>query len=400
MNHTTNRTLRSRERGTTLVATLIMTGVLAVIVTASLNRSLYTWNEMGRSYHRESALHVAESGAEMALYALNHQVGVQSHLIVGLDDLLPGLTQPGALENLSGTLMNFSGDPVGDYDVNISVDPTNPARVLIVSTSTVPTESQRSDSRVSRTVRVVVERSTFDGELFGAAIYTPTWIDTNGITEIHGNTISGNLLRSTPNSDPHDRVEQYEYEYFDETTGTVQTAYGTVDEGRNMDGDPDNDIVLPFDEFTLEQFKQIAVSQGYYFENEPKVNELPTGFYQPDGVTPNVIFITDSIHFAGNWEIGGLIFVVGDVYDQPEDAAFGGSDIINGIVYTTGQFRTHGGGNRTINVDGGVFCGAANMQGHTVVEYNWEYFDALKNLANASNKFRFASWQEIIDTNG
>jgi hypothetical protein len=164
-----------------------------------------------------------------------------------------------------------------------------------------------------------------------------------------------------------------------------------------MDTNPDNDVVLPFDEYTLEQFKQMAIDQGNYFGSEPRTNELPSGFFQPDGVTPNVVFINDSIHLSGNYTIGGLIFVIGTAYEEPEDAEFGGSNLIEGIIYTTGMFRTHGGGNKTLNVNGGVYCGSANMQGHAAVEYEWEYFDALKNLANASKKFRFLSWQEVHD---
>lgn len=391
---------RHKARGSALTVTLIMTMVLSVIVGASLSRCLATWNDIGRSYHRDGALQVAESGVEMGIYALNHTGVTPTSGQSGLGSLTSGLTGLSSLESLSGDFTDAAGSIIGSYSVSVVPVPGNNMRRTITSTGTVPPLSVSSQSRVNRTVRVTVERWQFDADIFGAAIYTPTWIDTNGITEIHGNTISGNLIRTVGSGDPHDRVEQYEYEYFDEVTQSVQTGFGEVDEGRNMDSDPDNDVVLPFDEFTLEQFKQISISQGLYFESEPKISQMPTSFFQPDGVTPNVVFITGSIHMSGNFTIGGLIFVVGDIYSQPEDAEFGGNDIIEGIIYTTGMFRTHGGGNKSINVNGGVFCGSANMQGHAVVEYNWEYFDALKNLANASNKFRFLSWQEMVDYQG
>ncbi len=386
--------------GSALTMSLIMTMVLAVVVGASLSRCLATWNDVGRSFHRDGALQVAESGAEMSIYALNHQGSQPVSDGSSLGATVGSLTGLTSLNALSGDMLDSSGQAIGSYVADVDPYPGNNLRRIITSTGTVPPLSVNSQSRINRTVRIVVERWQFDPDIFGAAIYTPTWIDTNGITEIHGNTISGNMLRTVGTADPHDRVEPYTYEYWDETTGSVQTANGEVDEGRNMDSDPDNDVVLPFDEFTLEQFKQISIAQGYYFETEPAINQLPTQYFQPDGVTPNVVFISSSIHMSGNFTIGGLIFVVGDIYSDPEDAEFGGNDIIEGIIYTTGMFRTHGGGNKSINVNGGVFCGSANMQGHAVVEYNWEYFDALKNLANASNKFRFLSWQEVLNYQG
>ena len=370
--------------------------VLAVIAGASLSRSLYTWNEMGRSFHRDSALHVAESGVEMTIYALNHQRSSGESLPGDFGQLIYSLSGLGSVTNLNGVFTDANGQSVGSYATTVEFDPTNPARAFITSVGTVPPGEVFSKSRVNRTVRVVVHRKEYEADAFGAAVYTPTWIDTNGITEIHGNIVSGDSVRTVGSGDPHDRVTQYTYDYWDEDAGEVKTAYGECDEGRNLDADPDNDVVLPFDEFVLERFKEIAMEQGYYFNYEPRQSELPTSFYQPDGVTPNIVFITSSVHITGNYVIGGVIFVVGDIIGEVENAEFGGNDQIEGIIYTTGLFRTHGGGNRSINVNGGVFCGVANLQGHATVEYNWEYFDALKNMALASNKFRFVSWQEII----
>ena len=387
--------LGQSQEGTALVVALVSTLVVSVLVGASLSRCLYTWNEMGRSYHRDAALHTAESGAEMAIFALNHPNAQEDYGESGFESVLRSLAAEGDVTSLSGGLADASGQTLGDYSVSVQTDPSNPQRAFVTSTATVPPESANSNSRVSRTVRVVIQRRGFPPGTFGNAIYTPTWIDTNGVTEIHGNTVSGNYIRTVGNDDPHDRVTPYEYQYWDEDTQSVQTAYGTCDEGRNTDADPDNDVVLPFDEFILDQFKQISIEQGYCFDYEPSQAELPTSFYQPDGVTPNVVFITSSIHICGNYTIGGLFFVVGDILSEEEDAEFGGNDLIEGIVYTTGLFRTHGGGNMSININGGVFCGVANLQGNATVQYNWQYFEALENLALSSNKYRFVSWQEI-----
>jgi hypothetical protein len=374
--------------------------VLSVIVGASLSRSLYTWNEMGRSFHRDSALHIAESGVEMTIYALNHQRADGVFPAGDFGGVIRSLSGLASVVNLAGNLTDANGESVGSYSTAVEFDATNPARAFVTSTGTVPPSDVFSQSRVHRTVRVVIQRKEFEAEVFDAAIYTPSWVDTNGITEIHGPVVAGNEIRTVGGGDPHLRVTQYPYDYWDEEAGEVTSAFGTCDEGRNADADPDNDVVLPFDEFVLERFKEVAVEQGYYFNYEPRQSELPTRFYQPDGVTPNIVFITSSVHITGNYVIGGVIFVVGDIIGLPEDAEFGGNDQIEGIIYTTGLFRTHGGGNKSINVNGGVYCGSANLQGHAVVEYNWEYFDALKDMALSSNKFRFVSWQEKIGEEG
>lgn len=391
-----HRGIPRTDLGSAIITALMITLALSVIIGSSLSRSLFTWNESGRSYHRENALHVAESGVEMTIYALNHQrANARATYSGDFGSVLRGLSQLAAVPGVNGDLADANGQAVGSYATTVTIDPTNVNRAFVEATGTAPPESVSSNSRENRRLQVVIERINVDPEVFDTAIYTPTWIDTNGITEIHGNTISGNQIRSSGNVDPHLRVTQYQYSYWDDATETVQTAFGACDEGRNEDADPDNDVVLPFDEFTLEAFKEIAVEQGHYFDTEPRAADLPTTFFQPDGVTPNVVFITSSVKMAGNFTIGGIIFVVGDIISDPANAEFAGNDRINGIIYTTGVFRTSGGGNKAINVDGGVFCGSANMQGHAIVSYNWQYMKALEDIALLSMKYRFVSWHEV-----
>lgn len=385
------RALRRKE-GSALLTALLISVVLSVIVGASLLRSLYTWDTIGVSYHHDSAMHVAESGADIALFALNHRVSFPNYPGNGLEAVLRSLCGQTGVAQFSGTLEDGSGEPIGDYESAITIDSTNEDRMFITSSGTVPAEDDYYRRRTSRTVRLMVYRDTIHESVFGAAIYTPGDIGTNGVTEIHGDTVSGGTLSTVGNADPYLRVTQYPYEVDGET------AYGTVDEGRNEDGDLDNDVSLPMSEFLLSVFKEMAIDQGYYFDHEPDPSELPTEFFQPDGVTPNVVFITGSIHMASNFTIGGLIFVVGDIITDPVDAEFGGTELINGIIYTTGDFRTHGGGYQNVNVQGGVFCASADLQGNAVVEYNWEYYEALKNLTFKLNTYRFSTWQELIQT--
>lgn len=375
----TYRPFKGAQQGSTLVVALIFSGVLAIVMAASLSRSVYSWLNTERSYRHNQSLQVAESGVEQTLSVMNANLGTNYDYTIH-----------------TGSLVDDWGSPIGDYIASVEPNALDSNFKIITARAGVPDLAAALRNKTERTIRVAVRRTTFPLDVWGYAIYTPTFIDMNGITEVHGNTKSGEMLISTANIDPYDRVEQFTYDWYDEDNAVWVTDYAEVLEGFNLDADPTNDVVLPFDEYILEALKQIAISQGYYFETEPSPDQLPLEFFQPDGVTPNVVYIADDIHLAGNYDFGGLIIVVGDIISDEVDAVFGGSHNIDGIIYNTGGFRTHGGGNVSINVDGGVFCGSATCQGHTVVEYNWTYMNALKNLILSSQKFRFVSWRELL----
>jgi hypothetical protein len=389
--------LHRNQQGSALLTALLLTIVLAVIVGASLSRSLYTWNEMGVTSHRESAIHAAESGAEIALFAVNHRFGEPNYAgSIEFEKTLLSLCNQDLSGPLTGNIDDYSGEAIGTYRAGVEFDPVHVERAVITATGTVPPPDRFTNSRVSRTIKVVVERSVIKPEVYRAAIYTPAVLGLNGITEVHGLGMVGENLWASENIDPIERFTSYEYEYWDEETQSVQTATGEVDLGRNLDSDPDNDVVLPFDEFILEFFKEEAMVQGNYYDEAPKAHQLPSTFFQPDGVTPNIVFITDTMRITGNCHVGGLIFIVGDMFSNPEDVIFGGDITVDGIIYTTGQFNTVGGGHQAVNVFGGAFCGEGNLLGNAVIEYKWEYFEALKDLVFLGNRYRFRSWQEIV----
>jgi hypothetical protein len=388
-------TKSENAKGSALVTALLLTIVLAVIVGASLARSLYTWNDIGVSYHREAALHAAESGVEMAIFAVNHQYSEPDYTGTGFNKLLLSLCYNNFDRPLTGSIEDYSGEAIGTYHAKVEFDPVHVERAVITATGTVPPPDRFSNNRETRMLRVVVHRHVVRPEIYKAAIWTPTMLSANGITEVHGLGYIGEELWSSENIDPYERFNQFEYETLDDS-GSVITATGEALTGWNLDEDPDNDVVLPFDEFILEYFKQEAIKQGNYYDQAPKVNQLPTSFFQDDGVTPNIVFITDTMQITGNCRVGGLIFVVGDMFSDPEDIVFGGNITVDGIIYTTGQFNTVGGGNRVVNVLGGAFCGEGNLLGNAVIEYEWEYYEALRDLVILGNVYRFKSWQEII----
>jgi hypothetical protein len=384
------------------MATLLFSLFLAVIVGASLSRCLFTWKNIGISYRHDCALHVAESGIEQALFALNHQdlEDLDSYGDTGFDAEVRKLAGHGPIDTLSGELNTPDGETFGTFVADVYVDPATPDRAIITSTGQLPALDPDLESRDTRTVRVVVHKTIINPEIWGSAIYAETLLSMNGITEVHGDAIVGENLDGSANLDLSERITSFLFEYkewFNDDTndGIVGERTGEVDVGRNLDTDPDNNVVLPFDEFILDQFKMIAMAQGNYYDTAPNDERLPKTFYRDDG-SPNIVFITDTLKITGNAQLGGIIFVVGDVYGEREDLALGGTIDIDGIMYTSGAFRTLGGGAAGINLNGAVFGAAADLTGNAVVEYNWEYIEALRGWVFDLNNYRFYSWQELL----
>jgi len=380
------------ETGSTFVTVLLFSIMLAVIVGAAMSRSLFTWKEIGVSYNHDRALHTTESGIDMTLFAVNHNAveDIDSYASTGFGAVLRSLAGHGEITGLTGSVEDPSGEKVGDFESAVDIDPTNENRLILTATGTVPA-GEIVGPKSSRTIRVVVFRDTVPMEAYRTALWSPGTVWFNGITYVAGDVVSGATVESTPNTDPHERVEPNEYIQYDPETGEPYSDYGEIDEARNTDPDNNNNFSLPYGEFILQGLKELAKDQGNYYETAPQSPEQlkDTYWYDEAARIPNVTFISSDLKYNGQVNLGGLIVVIGDV-------SFGGNANIDGIIYCTGKFDTHGGGNTSINVDGGVFCGSAELEGHAVLEYNYEYMEALAGLVLQVNKYRVWSWQELL----
>ena len=123
----------------------------------------------------------------------------------------------------------------------------------------------------------------------------------------------------------------------------------------------------------------------------------PTNPADPTTGIPNVNYITTDLILRGNiGTIGGFFVVVGNVLTDPsdsEDTTIEGNGRIAGAIYSTGNFRVNGGGNR-LNVDGGIWAGnEARLNGKVTMTYNLNYMKAIEALD--INDVEIASWRDL-----
>ena len=121
----------------------------------------------------------------------------------------------------------------------------------------------------------------------------------------------------------------------------------------------------------------------------------------PGEWVPNVVYIETDLILNGNvGTIGGFLLVVGDVRTNPDadsnDTVINGNGMIDGCIYSTGQFRVNGGAGN-LNVFGGVWSGSdgVRLNGNVTVEYNKPYMDAIRYIINPSSIVQAISWREI-----
>lgn len=171
---------------------------------------------------------------------------------------------------------------------------------------------------------------------------------------------------------------------------------------------PDTSISpLPRLDFT--QLLTTSQAQGnvYVYNAQNKLVNQQTGqegfpssfWYDQATNTPNVIYVIGNLELRGNiGTVGGFFVVVGDVITSPsitQDATIDGNGMVEGAIYTRGEFRINGGGGG-LNINGGVWAGElARLNGNAQINYNQTYMDAIKAL-NTDTSVQITSWKEKI----
>ena len=164
----------------------------------------------------------------------------------------------------------------------------------------------------------------------------------------------------------------------------------------------------PLPRLNFQQLYDMAVVQGNVYNAARLGNGhgvFPTSFwYRAPGANgpndpgePNVNYITTDLILNGNiGTIGGFFVVVGDVLTDPtatEDTTINGNGQIAGCIYTTGNFRVNGGGDR-LNVDGGIWAGEeARLNGKVTMTYNATYMNALRDM-ELQPDVQVVSWRD------
>ncbi|MBI3333500.1 MAG: type II secretion system protein [Candidatus Omnitrophica bacterium] len=165
----------------------------------------------------------------------------------------------------------------------------------------------------------------------------------------------------------------------------------------------------PLPRLSFQQLFNIAQAQGNVYDAERLANGhnvFPASFwYTPptdpnDPLTgvPNVNYVTTDLVLNGDiGTIGGFFVVVGNVLTDPsttENSTINGNGLIEGAIYTTGNFEVNGGGNG-LNVNGGVWAGSeARLQGATTIQYNFDYMNAIRALGINAD-VQVVSWTEL-----
>jgi hypothetical protein len=109
----------------------------------------------------------------------------------------------------------------------------------------------------------------------------------------------------------------------------------------------------------LAMLKAMATAQGHKIVGDCNGSGINPGFYQPDGVTPNIWYITGNLTISGSKKASGIFVVDGDV-------TINGADRITGILYLPNITSTviNGGGNPTESSIRGALISHGDITGH------------------------------------
>lgn len=221
-----------------------------------------------------------------------------------------------------------------------------------------------SETPLSRQVEAVLRRFV-PPEFYENAIYAADQVILNGNAYgVLGNILSGNTV-------PIDNT--------DHVSG-------------NITQDP---AASPLPALDFAQLYTIAQGQGNVYDAnrlaaiQQNQDAFPMNFCYDGGTAPNCVpnvnYVTTDLLLNGNiGTIGGFFVVVGSVLTDPnaevENSILNGNGQVEGVIYTTGQFRVNGGGGN-LNISGGILSGGiARLNGNATVEFNAAYMDAIENL--------------------
>ena len=151
--------------------------------------------------------------------------------------------------------------------------------------------------------------------------------------------------------------------------------------GKDSLGNPSSDVVVTqadtVPEIDVDSLNTMSTAQGHDQSGTPftPVDGYPNGsFYQPDGVTPNVTHVMDSLVVEGGRTIFGIFVVEGSVILH-------GSSRVQGVIYLpnpTSTIITGGGNPGESSITGGIVS-HGNISGfgnHISVRHQPEFMRA------------------------
>lgn len=337
---------RSSERGAVLIVCYLLVVFIVVFQSALMVTTLQEHSAAARSRDFVRVFQTAEAG---------------------LDDAISRLKSP--VTGYWAACTNFIAT---DASYAVQCTSADPFRTVI-STGTYSTATTgTSTAMVLAQLRRFIPPNLTDN-----AIYAAGTADLNGNSyDVIGDVLVGGALPDNTGN----------------VTGTVES----------------NPSASPLPALDFAQLHAIALSQGNIYDQvrlddiQQNQDVFPATFcYNNVGTapdcTPNVNYIEGDMVLNGAiGTIGGFFVVVGDVLTNPtdpNDTTLNGTGQIEGVIYTTGQFRINGGGGG-LNVSGGVLAGTdVVLNGNTTIQYDAGYMQAIEDL-NISPSVQTIFWRQ------
>jgi len=334
-----DKKISGKKRGAILIITFMVI-VMLVIISMGIFVRMFSESRAAER-HRDNAVafYLAEAAVDSAIKQLPSNLAPATGVVLG------------------------TGNGIGRYSFTITTLAAG-SEWEIVGTGYVP---DIAAARAQKTIRAVVAKRELGDFFWENAITSAGPVNFNGNKFVvtsppgywdvrYGNTIF----------DDHDRIE--------------------------ADKEIKDTNVSPLPLLDFQNLLAIAAAQNHVYTGYD--SSMPTTFYydQAAGI-PNVVYIQGELDISGKTKVGGFIIVGGDVIQNVD---ISGNAAIDGCIYTRGSFRNTGGGNQSININGGIWAGDAGctLNGSIVVAYNKEYMDAIRYNLNPSTVIQLISWRE------
>lgn len=340
----------NNKRGSVLVVSFLVILVLATLGGIMLSRSISERTLTQRYAESTQAFWMAEGGVSRALKELG-------------DDFIA-----------SGSNAWQAAFTSGRYSVDVESVDTETRKVI--SHGYVPAQGA---ARIERIIEVLA-RKNIPADFYDYAIYSA------GEADLNGNAFS------VGNNEPPPDNKAILY------GATIDTSHP-----ENISGITTYDAsASPLALLDFQQLRSLSAAQGNVYDaarlNNIKKGQdsFPPSFWYSSGV-PNIVYVEGDLVLNGNiGTIGGFFVVAGDVLTNPDaeyDATINGNGMVEGAIYTRGEFEVNGGGGN-LNINGGVWAGQeAELNGNAAVTFNREYMSAIEALGiNAG--VQVSSWKD------
>lgn len=356
------------RKGSVLLMCYIVIISFTILGGAFLLRSVGEKNIAQKEKEQSQAFYLAQAGVMRAIYQLRKDY------------------------NWSGTTTGQNVNLIlGEY--RVSVEAAGEKR-RIVADGFVPNSASSS---AHRSIEVFVERKDLPANFFDNTLYVSGDVDANG----NAFTISAKDGSESESAILYDQNAELDVEHPENVVGTSSSS-----------------DISPLVRLNFSELRQLSGAQGNIYDAYRLTTDfLPDTYWytradngvdddgdsvidEEDEWVPNIVYVEADLILRGNiGTIGGFFVVVGDVVTNPsvtQDTTINGNGMIEGCLYTTGEFRINGGGQFGLNVNGGVWAGLeVTLNGNVDISYNTEYMDALRGLC-LDPDLQILSWQELL----